>query len=226
MNKILNNKILRSILAVAVICSMFVLPGLINELLEFLKIGNHYISSIISLSIYASLIVLLFLPELIQEFKIFKNNIKNSFDNGFKYWLLGLIIMMVSNIIINLIIFKGDIALNEELNRQTIAASPLYYTIFSTVILGPIIEELLFRKSIDKIFKNKLYYIITSGVIFGFMHVTVDLSNVLNLLYIIPYGALGVMFALMNTKTKTVFTSIMMHSIHNLITCILILMVI
>lgn len=225
MKKILEDKPIRIVISVFCILGMYVLPSLISGLLLKIKISNEIINQLLSLIIYLSLLTLLFLPEIKSEFKIFKKDFKNSVDNGFKYWLLGLIIMMVSNIVINLIVFKGNIATNEELNRQAITNSPVYYTILSAVILGPIIEELIFRKSLDKIFKNKFVYIIISGLLFGFAHVIVDLSSALNLLYIIPYGALGVMFALMNYKTKTVFTSIMMHMIHNLITCLLIILV-
>lgn len=225
MRKILNNKTLRIILAVAVIISMFIAPSLLSTLINLIGIKKDTINSLLSLFIYLCLIILIFLPELKKEFAQFKNNFKSCIDNGFKYWLIGLAIMIVSNLVINLLIFKGNISANEEINRQSMLSNPIYYTILSAVVLGPILEELIFRKSLDKIFKNNIFYIITSGIIFGFVHVIADLSNVLNLLYIIPYGALGAMFALMNIKTKTVFTSVMMHTLHNLFTCTLILLV-
>ena len=126
--------------------------------------------------------------------------------------------MIVSNLIINYLIMGGNIAANEEMNRQAILENPLLYTIMTIGVFAPFIEEILFRKSTDKIFKKEIYYYVLSGVLFGFAHVMADLSSVLNLLYIIPYGALGYVFALMDKKTDTTFTSIMFHSLHNLLT--------
>ncbi len=217
MNKILNNKIYRIILCILVLLSMYILPIIFNTFLNG-YIKNEKISAIFSLLIYSFLLVLVFFPELKKEFKIFKNNIGNSFDNGFKYWLLGLVIMLVSNIILNYIVFKGKIAANEQLNRQAILSNPIWYTILSVGFVAPLMEELIFRKSLDKIFNNSFYYYLFCGLLFGFAHVLADLSSILNLLYIIPYGALGFTFAVMDKKTNTIFTSIIMHSFHNLIT--------
>lgn len=225
MKKILQEKKYRILLAIICFIGMFSIPSEISELLMKIGIKNEMVISLLSLFVFAILLFLMFLPELVDEIKIFKNDFKKCLDNGFKYWLIGLIIMIVSNLIINLIIFKGEIAANEELNRAQILNSPFFYTFISAVLLGPIIEEIVFRKSLEHIYKNKYFYVITSALLFGFAHTIVDLSNPLNLLYIIPYGALGASFAIMNIKTKTIFTSLMMHMFHNLLTCILILLV-
>ena len=73
----------------------------------------------------------------------------------------------------------------------------------------------------SKVFNNKYAFVAISAILFGLVHTLADLSNLLNLLYIIPYGALGLGFALMDYETKSTFTSIVMHMIHNTITCIL-----
>ncbi len=224
MKKIINNKkIIRAILSIIVILSMFIVPGLLNNFLYFLGIHNNNISSLICLLIYGSLLILIYLKEIKEEFFIFKKDFKNCLDTGFKYWMLGLFLMIVSNVIINLIIFKGKIATNEELNRQEMLLHP-FFTMISAVLFAPILEELIFRKSLDKIFRP-LTYVLLSGILFGFAHTIADLSNPLNLLYIIPYGSLGASFAIMNYKTKTIFTSIMIHTLHNLLTCTLLLIV-
>ncbi len=217
-------KLLKVFKSIIVIASMFFIPLFLSEL--FIKIGlkSEAISELIALTIYLVLVSLLFLKDLKVEFKRFKSNFKKCMDTGFKYWMLGLVIMFVSNIIINLIIFKGNIAANEELNRQALMGNPVY-TILSAALLGPIIEELLFRKNMDGIFKNKYVFAIISGLLFGFMHTIADLSNILNLLYIIPYGGLGFAFAMMYKETNTTLTNIVMHMLHNLITCLLVLAV-
>ena len=224
MRKILNSKIFRIVLCIIVITSMFYLPSCFNAILKYIGIKNEYLSYILALFIYFLVIAFVYFQELRDEFYTFKNNFKVCLDNGFKYWMLGFFIMIVSNLVINYLIMGGNIAANEELNRQAIAANPLWYTALSIVVIAPLIEELLFRKSTDKIFKKEIYYCIFSALLFGFAHVLADLSSILNLLYIIPYGALGYGLALMDRKTNTTFTSIMFHSLHNLFTLVLILL--
>jgi len=49
--------------------------------------------------------------------------------------------------------------------------------------------------------------------------------TLIDLVYIVPYGALGFAFALSYDKTKTIYSSIAMHMIHNTIAFILLILV-
>lgn len=226
MEKMLNNKIFRSILSVVVIASMFFVPSAINEALGLIGLRNDNISHILSLMMFLLVLVLIYFSEFKKEFVIFKKNFKKCLDSGFKYWMLGFFIMICSNIVINFLIMGGNIAANEEMNRQAIMSNPLWYTILSIVLIAPLLEETIFRKSLDKIFNKPIYYCVISGLLFGFAHVMADLSSVLNLLYLIPYGGLGFCLAKMDVETETTFTSILFHSLHNLLTLLALLLVV
>ena len=158
------------------------------------------------------ILILLYFKELKKEFKVFKENIKGNLDIAFKYWFIGLIIMCASNIIIGL-----STPLNTSSNEQTVqtlvSVTP-YLMLFTAGILAPIAEEITFRKGVFKIFKNKWVFATASGLIFGFLHV-VGSSNILEYLYIIPYGSLGFFFALTYYDTKSIYPSIIMHAVHN-----------
>lgn len=154
-------------------------------------------------------------------------NAKNFFNKNFisnlevpvKYWLVGLLVMIGSNFFIS-IITNGSIANNEESVRELIDMMPLYM-IFQIIIYAPITEELIFRKSIKNIFNNKYLYILTSGLVFGGLHVITSVITITDLLYIIPYSALGIAFAYTYTKTNNIFSTISMHALHNSLTLIL-----
>ncbi len=154
----------------------------------------------------------LYLKELKIELKKFKENLKISLDTAFKYWFVGLIIMCISNIIIGYITSLKTSS-NEQAVQTLINTTP-YLMIFTAGILAPFIEELTFRKGIFKIFKNKWIYATASGLIFGLLHV-IGSNNILEYLYIIPYGSLGFFFALTYYDTKSIYPSIIMHAIHN-----------
>lgn len=158
------------------------------------------------------LLVLLYFKELKIEFKRFKSNLGLSLDTAFKYWFIGLMIMCISNIIIGYVT-NLNTSSNEQTVQTLINATP-YLMLFTAGVLAPIAEELTFRKGMFKLFKNKWVYAIASGFIFGLLHV-IGSSNILEYLYIIPYGSLGFFFALTYYETKNIYPSIIMHMIHN-----------
>lgn len=217
----MERKIIDILKAFLIIISIFIVPSLIYKLIKNF-ISSENIGIIISNIVYLLLLIAIFYKSFIEEFKIFKKDFKNCIKTGMKYWIFGLIGMIISNLIINLLIFKGNIAANEELARGIMFEYPLY-AIISAVIIAPFIEEILFRKSLRSVFNNVIVYATISGIIFGLMHATVEIKSVLNLLYIIPYGCLGFAFAFAYHKTKTIFTPIFLHALHNAITVTLIL---
>lgn len=164
------------------------------------------------------ILIILYFKELRKEFKTFKDNWKMNMDTAFKYWFLGLMIMCISNIAIGLITSLGTSS-NEQAVQGLISSTP-YLMLFTAGILAPIAEEITFRKGVSKIFKNKWVYATASGLIFGLLHV-IGSGNILEYLYVIPYGSLGFFFALTYYDTKSIYPSIIMHAIHN---CALVLL--
>lgn len=162
---------------------------------------------------YMFILFLLYRKTLLKDLPSYFKNFFKNINIGIKYWIIGLCIMMLSNIIISHY-FPGGSA-NEEAVQTIIKQVPTYM-IFSTVVYAPFVEELIFRKSIRDIINNNYLYIIISGLVFGFVH-TLAGSTTKELLYIIPYGALGCSFAIMYIKTKNIYTSMTFHMIHNAI---------
>ena len=121
--------------------------------------------------------------------------------------------MIISNTMIT-IITNGGIAGNEQAVRELIDKVPLYMA-FQVMIYAPISEEIIFKKSIAKIFKNKYFYVIASGLIFGGLHVISSITTPIDYLYLIPYCSLGITFAILYQKTNNIFYTITAHAIHN-----------
>ena len=182
-----------------------------------IDVNNYTASDLAIVNTFTDLIlvlilIILYFKELKKEFKSFKKNWKLNMDTAFKYWFIGLMIMCISNIAIGLI---TDLSTSSnEQAVQTLVSSTPYLMLFTAGILAPIAEELTFRKGVSKIFKNKWIYATASGLIFGLLHV-IGSGNILEYLYIIPYGSLGFFFALTYYDTKSIYPSIIMHAIHN-----------
>lgn len=179
---------------------------------------NTTTKTILQITINISFMLILYLiyrKEINKELKNYINNFKKYFSFGLKYWLLGLILMILSNLIIQY--FYPSTASNEDAVQQTLKLFPAY-TIFSSCIFAPFVEEIIFRKCLKKVFKSNIIFIITSGLLFGAAHTISSITTDTNqLLYIIPYGLFGAVFAYMYTKTNNIFTSTTFHLIHNTI---------
>ena len=172
------------------------------------------------------ILFLLYKDKIIKDFKNYFKKFMNNFEEGFKYYFIGVIIMMASNLFISFVITDA-IAGNEEAVREMIDSVPLYM-IFSVSIYAPFIEELIFRHSIkDSVmcFGNskllKYTYVFISGFVFALMHILGQATSILDYVYIVPYMSLGVAFSLLYSKTDNIFSSISMHCLHNTFTIIL-----
>lgn len=190
----------------------------IKNLSGNIKVGLNMFSNIILLIT----LILIYRKELYKEWKKFKDKIYSNIDFGFKYWFIGLIVMFISNIFINIILKNGQAA-NEQAVQEMISYAPILM-VPNAGIIAPIIEEITFRKAFKNMIKNKWAFILTSGIIFGALHVVTNVSSIIDLLYIIPYSSLGIAFAYMYYKTDTIYTSIAMHMIHNTVLTIISIM--
>lgn len=200
-----------------------ILPSIFYALLNTF-INSEMTCEIISRILSIVVIGSFYFKDLKKEFKELKNKPGYKVGQAFKYYGIGLGIMMFSNLIL-LLLFK-DISTNETEVRTQLLGNPVPMMIMIS-ILAPVMEEIVFRKSMSPIFKNKYIFAIATGLLFGLAHLMVDFLSpgfqIHRLLYVIPYGSLGFAFALMNRKCNSTFASIFIHCLHNTFTALLVL---
>lgn len=131
---------------------------------------------------------------------------------GFKMWILGLVLMVISNLLIQHFYPLAN-TVNENAVRKALIASPIYTT-FSACIFAPFMEEMIFRKSLRKVFDNDWIFIIISGLLFGLVH-NITVLGKPDMIYIIPYALFGGIFAYTYVKTNDIFVPMTFHLIHN-----------
>lgn len=225
-----SNKILNILMFFLLLAGMAYFPYIpmklfnfdINSFNDTMKIIYNFICDIG----FILIIFLIYKNTIIKNFKEYFKKFGQNFETSFKYYLVGLIIMIISNLIITFVFTKAS-ANNEETVRSLIDNYPLYM-IFSVSIYAPFIEEIIFRKSIkDSIMSfgnnkfTKYLYIAISGLIFSSLHVVGITTSNWDYIYIIPYLSLGCAFAALYYKTDNIFSTITMHAMHNTITVIL-----
>lgn len=212
--------------SIGVILLFFIAPSLIIYLLDLMfpksidKINDSLLTLISNLGL-ALLLIYIYRKDLIKEFKIFKKDFFKNMDNGIKYWMIGLFIMMGSNLLISILVPQA-VTGNENQVREMLYATPII-SLISTGFLAPFIEEITFRKTFKDMIPNNTLFVLISGFIFGALHVVLSIETPYDLFYLIPYCSLGFCFGLIYTKTKTIYTSIAIHMIHNTGTVLILL---
>lgn len=213
---------------------LFLCPLILTLILkDFLVSENFWVSNISYLALYLIIFLIIFLfvrKELLKQGADFLKKPKEIIRKGLSYWGYGLLIMILSNLLVSSL--AGSIPVNEQVARESLIEFPLY-AIPVTIIIGPILEEIIFRLALRKAFNKKIPYALCSAFIFGLLHVltAIDeytLANLLNhwqeFLFIVPYGSLGYFFACAYYETDNIFSSIIPHILHNSISVALVLL--
>ena len=194
---------------------------------------NFWIQNFSFLAIYVFtlfIILLIIRKDLIEQFKTFLKEPKKVLNKGFTYWVYGIIVMIISNLIVTSIL--GDIAVNEQSTREILFATPIY-AIPTIIFIGPFLEEIVFRYGFRKAFTKKIPYALFCAIIFGGIHVitaidewtiTNIISHASEILFIVPYGSLGFFFAKAYYETENIFSSVIPHMLHNTLSVSLILL--
>lgn len=181
---------------------------------EIPKTPRIFMFSIIDLS-YVIILILMFKDDLKNGIRDLRKNFTNRAMLSLNCWIIGCVIMTISSFLISLLI-KQNVSTNEALVRQSIKIAPLYM-LFTCSIVAPILEEMVFRKSLYELINFKWLFILVSGLGFGLLHVIGSYNSPLDFLYVIPYGSMGCCFAFLLTKTNNITLPIIIHMLHNTI---------
>ena len=152
------------------------------------------------------------------------------FDRGF--WWLPLVAaggahaaIIVYGVVLTAVGAEGAVPEQEDLEELFDSKAVLPLTAVATVIMAPVAEEIFFR---GFVFAGMLRpfgpagAMLTSGLLFGLFHVTgIDTIGL-----VLPFGAIGILFAWLYYRTGSVWPSIVTHLIFNLVSFIVLAVVV
>lgn len=221
----MKNKIKYFVFGILVFLLYFkILPFGLSLVIGYFKNSNNLVKNLILVIAEIIIFLVLFMifrKKIVEDFKKMKTDLKKNLNIGFKYYFVGFLIMIASNLLLTLIF--GGMATNEEVNRQYLKMYPIY-SIVAMVFVGPLVEEIVFRLGFRKSFDKWLPYALFSGLFFGALHVYTAfegmafaemLKNWNQVLYIVPYSALGFAFAKSYFETDNIWTTMLIHVLHN-----------
>lgn len=163
---------------------------------EYLKTKQIYITLIIAI---------IFIPLLINDYKKYKKD-KRTKINYFILILLGIILSLIYNVFAYYLNFLLKTSLFDNNNN-------LIITLISTGLIGPIIEELMFRGIIYNELKNKyknMKAILITTIFFAVIH-----FNIIQVLYAL---AIGFILIFVYEKYKNIKAPIILHMASNITT--------
>lgn len=198
---------------------IFIIFIIINNVFPYIKFFSK-ISPIIYYIIIFIILILSYFKEIKNNFIIFVKNIKAYFPFVIKRYFIMLLVMIVVALPI-LFLNGGNTSTNQSMLNEMIKEAPVI-TILLSVLYAPLVEEVIFRLSFSKLFKNKYVYIIISGFVFGLLHQIDKFVSFYDLLYVLQYMSLGICLAKAYKDSNNIFVSISMHFIQNLIASLLV----
>ena len=211
------------LISVFALIGVLVLPSIFALIIKDI-IKNKYVCSLIGSLIFGLILVFLYRRDLKKELNIYIKGFGKIFKLSLKYYFVGILLTITFSVLLAGVL-KGS-SQNETLVRELLYSHTLYMFI-NIVFIAPVIEELVYRKSVSTWIKNKWVFAIVSGILFGSAHIATNVFSgtfiLTDLLYILPYGSYGFAFALMDHDSKTTFSSIVINIIHNLLTGLMIM---
>ncbi len=139
---------------------------------------------------------------------------------------------MIASIAINLVfiyLFKiEDTSANQEMVETLVNNMPVLMAM-NTILFAPILEEVVFRGGLFIGIQEKLgskIAIIISSVSFGAIHVMAEFfatGNLQELLFLIPYSAMGYFMVRAVKDTDSLFGGILIHFINNFVATVLVM---
>jgi len=193
----------------------------------FSNLGNALLNFLIYVPLLPLLIIVLKV-DFVTDF----NEIKVKRSNWIPILVLGYLYILLGNLLSNYTSeFLGNIlglapgeAVNQIIIVSALRSDGAVFMILSAVLIGPIVEELIFRKSIFGLFESDKVALIVSAVVFGAIHLVGEASFLAALVNGISYFVMGFVFGYIYIKNnRNVFAPMAVHILSNLISILAIL---
>lgn len=125
------------------------------------------------------------------------------------------IVSMLLKQILNL---GTDPSTNQSAINSILDSNGAFLMIISAVVIGPLVEEIIFRKVIFGLIPNDILAIIVSSTLFGLVHVTSEPNFPLFFTNFIVYAGMGVFLGCVYKKNRhNLFLLYVIHALANLL---------
>ncbi len=211
----------RLALSLLVIIFYFIWPSIVAALKNVLHINNDLIVGIISHVVLASVLLIIYRKDLIDYVAHFKKNKSKMFKTIAIYTLITIVAVAVVNGVVINVLDIDHVTANENSLLESFKTYP-FWIAFLTIIYYPIVEEIVFEKTIKDVVSNKWIFTILSALFFWYYNIAyiggIDYITIISSLY---YFVAGFIRALAFYKTDNLYVPMCIKSLYNLFVTII-----
>lgn len=187
-----------------------------TSLLRVLFSTKGSITRVLLISFASDLIILCIaifaLKDIVKrDIKIFKDNAKVYLKYLLPRFLKFLLVYFIVSTVCSNLLLNGQ----QSENQEIVNVLPIWYLITNAVIIGPILEEFVYRGILRRFISNKKFFIIFSAIIFGISHIIFEENFVNAIVNMIPYSVIGGFFAYIYVSTENLTNNILCHMVYN-----------
>ena len=206
-----SNVFIKSIL---VIISYFALPYVIALISK-----SNMIDTMLYL-LYAFILIFLYKQVFISDFK----DIKKNWKKYLIHMLISIVLIFVSMVLINLIVgvlFNVKGTSENDFSLLTTFKENSLIVVLLTCIYYPLVEGIIFRKSVRDIIDNKWFFIMFSAIFYFFFNIVYTSMSFNNIMSSVCYLSTMMIVSHFYWKTNNFTLSVLVMSIFNLVVCLL-----
>lgn len=212
MEKIKNFKNIKSIILFIIYMLLVAFSGITSKIVgKYINFKNAY-----NIIFYTSFILVI----IILYFNILRDNLIKLKDKFWKKIIFSIFILFISlflQIIVNLLTSQFAGSINQ--NKFILAKDNSIIFFLIVVIIGPFVEEIIFRGILFnniKLNNIKISYILV-GLSFALYHVPINNFNIREILGVSSLFIFGTLLTYLYDKTKNIYYPIIIHILSNLI---------
>lgn len=206
-----SNVFIKSIL---VIISYFALPYVIA------LISKSNMVDMVLYLLYAFILIFLYKQVFISDFK----DIKKNWKKYLMRMLISIVLIFVSMVLINLIVgvlFNVKGTSENDFSLLTTFKENSLIVVLLTCIYYPLVEGIIFRKSVRDIIDNKWFFIMFSAIFYFFFNIVYTSMSFNNIMSSVCYLSTMMIVSHFYWKTNNFTLSVLVMSIFNLVVCLL-----
>lgn len=203
------------LISVSVIIFYFLWPQLINVIKELF---NHSFDSILEFVSNLILIVgliYIYRNDLKNYLKDFKKNAKRNILMILIFSILIIVLVPIINLLINSIFKIDGSTSNDNSLLESFKNNPFRIGLM-TIIYYPIVEEIVFEKTLKDVISNKWLFMVLSSLFFWYYNIAYSANfTLVAIAGSFSYFAVGLVKAYTFSKTDNLFVPIFIKAIYN-----------
>ena len=173
--------------------------------------------------LFLGIIVFIFKDELLENLKEFKTNTGTKITKILLYFLVFIGIMLISNVILSLVGVDTSQTSSSKMISNVFNNVPFgtLFACFLTIIFYPVVEELMFRKSLRPAIENGVLFVMITSLLSWYFQVTLLNPSVNEFILAIQTLLNSIFAGIVYVRTNNIIYTISSRMLFNILICVI-----